>query len=331
MPNRLMLAPMAGITDRPYRRVMARHGAGTVVTEMVSAEGLRRDQKKTWEMLRPDPGIGAVTAVQIFGSDPLAMAEAARAVEGAGYAMVDINAGCPVRKVARQGAGATLLKDPGALMRIVEAVRRAVRIPVTVKVRIGWDREHINIEEVVNRLGPAGADAVIIHARTATQMYGGQADWDWIARAVQAASVPVIGNGDVTSPEAAEALLARTGCGAVMVGRASRGNPWLMGAINKRIEGLADAPAPGWEQYLATVEEHVDGFLADRPKPAGHLRQLLVWYSRECPGSSRLRSALMEVNETGEMMELFRQWVDRLRQATPGFRKGKLFPDVLRV
>ena len=227
----LILAPMAGVTDSIYRGIMARHGAGLVTTEMVSVQGIVRNQRTTWELCGLDDPPDVPLAVQLFGHDPTAFAEAARRVEAGGASIVDINAGCPVKKVVKQGAGAGLLKTPEHLLRIVEEVRRAVRIPLTVKLRLGWDSSSLNVLELARCIESAGADAVTIHGRTAVQQYAGRADWSWIGRVKAALGIPVIGNGDVTSPSLADAMLAETSCDGVMIGRASRGNPWLFSAV----------------------------------------------------------------------------------------------------
>ncbi|MFP5213583.1 MAG: tRNA dihydrouridine synthase, partial [Acidobacteriota bacterium] len=173
----LVLAPMAGVTDQVYRSVMADHGIGLAVTEMVSIQGVVRNQAETWDLCRQNVPLGVPLSVQIFGSEPEAMAEAARLMEAEGAAIIDINAGCPVKKVVKSGSGACLLKNPDALAYLVEAAKKAVSVPVTVKVRLGWDNASRNVVEVARRLESAGADAIAVHGRTAVQFYGGQADW----------------------------------------------------------------------------------------------------------------------------------------------------------
>jgi len=309
---------MAGVTDAPYRRVMEEHGAGMTTTEMVSAEGLRRGDPKTWMLLRRDnPGSSVPLAVQIFGGDSQAMAEGARRVEGGGASLVDVNAGCPVRKVARQGAGATLLKIPDHLARMVEEVRKAVSLPVTVKLRLGWDASSVNVVEVSRRLERAGADAVAVHARTAAQLYAGKADWSWIRKVKEAVKIPVVGNGDVTSPLLADRLLRETGCDGVMVGRATMGNPWLLAAIAHGWDPLGSArPEPDWPGFLETVRGHALSLVESRPRSPGLWRKLLVWYSKGCPGASRLRGKLMELDRWEAMWELFEEWTERLAESS---------------
>ncbi len=305
----LVLAPMAGITDAPFRRVAARYGAGLVTTGMVSAEGIRRKQPGSWELFAREGGLPVPLAVQIFGSAPAVVAEAARIVEENGAELIDINAGCPVKKVLRQGAGAGLLRMPDHLVRLVEETRKAVSTPLTVKVRLGWDADSIGVVDLVRRLESAGADAVSIHARTAVQKYRGAADWDWIKRAKAAVAIPVIGNGDVTTPLLADRMARETGCDGVMIGRASLGNPWLIAAIAARWKGCAPAPAPDWGEYLDAALGHASDFLNERPRSVGQARMLLVWYSRGCPEAARLRGTVMQINKVDELFEVFRRWV----------------------
>lgn len=321
----LVLAPMAGVTDRPFRRLAARLGAGLVTTEMISSEGLIRNHSGSWNLFKPDPEIGVPVAVQIFGSDPETMARVARKVAERGADSVDINAGCPVRKVVRQGAGAALLRTPGKLFAMVSAVKRAVDIPVTVKIRIGWDRRAVNVVEVVRGLEAAGADAVTVHARTAKQLYGGEADWRQIRRATQAVSIPIIGNGDVTGPSDADRMLSETGCDAVMIGRAALGNPWIFSAIARHWGRVGPwNPEPTWKDFRETVQAHLQAFRAERPLPPGHYRKVLMWYSRGLPESSPLRARLMAVRTIDAMEAVFRDWIDALASGDIPFHVCKV-------
>jgi len=309
----ILLAPMAGVTDGDYRGLMARHGAGLVSTEMASAIGLVRHQPETLDVVRQETPLRVPLAVQIFGCDADVMADAARMLADAGVALIDINAGCPVKKVIRQGAGASLLKDSDRLASIVEKVKRAAGVPVTVKIRLGWDAQSINAVEVARKVEAAGADALSVHGRTAVQFYGGRADWEAIRLVKAAVSIPVIGNGDVTSPQEAEALFRQTGCDGVMIGRATQGNPWVLAAMARHLGGGARLEAtPRWRDFMETVEAHVEAFRRRKPRAVGYARQLLVWYSRGIPGSSRLRNSLCRLPATVDALSLFREWVDEL-------------------
>lgn len=307
----LILAPMAGVTDSVYRGIMARHGAGLVTTEMVSVQGIVRNQRPTWELCGLDDLPGVPLAVQLFGYDANAFAEAARRVEAVGASIVDINAGCPVKKIVKQGAGACLLKTPEQLLRIVEDVRRAVRIPLTVKMRLGWDASSVNIVDLARCIESAGADAVSIHGRTAVQYYTGRADWSWIGRVKEVLGIPVIGNGDVSSPSLADALLAETSCDGVMIGRATRGNPWLLSAV-AAAWGYCGAGyfSPGWADFHRTAREHAEAFRRVKPHVPGHFRKLLMWYSKRCPEGAPLRMRLAETNSHDEMLAIFDGWVE---------------------
>ncbi|WP_448382601.1 tRNA dihydrouridine synthase DusB [Desulfosoma sp.] len=235
----VIMAPMAGVTDGPFLEVVSRFGVGMVTTEMMSAEGFRRNDPSCRRMLEVPSRVRVPVAIQIFGADPDVMAEAARAAQDSGAAVIDINAGCPIRKIVRQGSGAALMRDPDRLARIVETVKRAVAVPVTVKTRLGWDKNAIDVVDVCRRIQEAGADAVTLHARTARQIYTGTADWSWIRRLKDDLSIPVIGNGDVTCPADFHRMMRETGCDAVMIGRGALGNPWLFRAIAEQCRARA--------------------------------------------------------------------------------------------
>ena len=309
----VLLAPMAGVTDEPYRQLMAEHGAGLVATEMVSAEGMKREQRSTMQLCTQRQPLPVPLAVQLFGRDPATMAEAAKRVEAMGAAMIDINAGCPVRKVARQGAGASLLRNPLQLARLTEQVKAAVKIPVTVKLRLGWDQRSINVLEVGRSLCAAGVDGITLHARTAVQFYSGTADWTWIGRLKESVDVPVIGNGDITTPDLAGRMFHQTGCDGVMIARGSLGNPWLFSKIAQAWGVTTQCKtAPDWPDFYETVVRHLEDSILRRGKPAGHFRKLLIWYSKGCPEASRLRAELATLEQPQGMLDLFYAWIQRL-------------------
>ncbi|MEJ5349716.1 MAG: tRNA dihydrouridine synthase DusB [Desulfosoma sp.] len=310
----VVMAPMAGVTDGPFLRVLSRFGVGMVTTEMMSAEGFRRQDPSVERILAVPSRVSVPVALQIFGATPEVMAEAARAAQDRGASIVDINAGCPIKKIVRQGAGAALLRDPDRLLRIVASVKRAVSIPVTVKTRLGWDRNEMNVLQISRRLQEAGADALTLHARTARQIYTGRADWSWIGRLKQELSIPVIGNGDVTTPSDFFRMKRETGCDAVMIGRGALGNPWLFFAIAQECgsHGIQGSRL-GWEDFRQTVHDHVRLFAEEKPKAIGALRKHLVWYTRGCPNASTWRRRLMSAPDLASLLKLFDTYVFELK------------------
>src|SRR3954471_14890075 len=309
VPTRLVLAPMAGVSVQAFRRQGRRFGAGLVCSEMVSCAGLHHKNERTLGYLRIATDERPL-AVQIFGSEPAVMAEAAQMVEAAGADIVDINFGCPVRKVTKTGAGATLLDDPAGAERIVAAVAEAVAVPVTVKMRRGLEDGSLACLEVGPRLVAAGAQALTLHPRSARQMYTGEADHRVTALLVERVDVPVIASGDVTSRARAQAVLATTGCAAVMVGRGAQGNPW---ALREILDG--DAAEPTREEVVAelvlfareTVRE-----LGER-RATGFLKKFYGWYLGRGRFPRQFKQELVLLETTEEVEQ-------RLLAAAPGAR-----------
>jgi tRNA-dihydrouridine synthase B len=274
IPTRLVLAPMAGVSVQAFRRQGRRFGAGLVCSEMVSCAGLHHGNERTLGYLRISPDERPL-AVQIFGSEPRVMAEAARMVEDAGADLVDVNFGCPVRKVTKTGAGATMLEDPVRACAVVQAVAEAVSVPVTVKMRRGLDDGSRACLELGPRLVEAGAASLTLHPRSARQMYTGDADHSLTVELVELVDVPVVASGDVGSRARAQALLARTGCAAVMVGRAAQGNPW---ALREIVDGPAETPAR--EEVVAELllfVREATRELGER-RATGFLKKFYGWY-----------------------------------------------------
>lgn len=278
--SRLVLAPMAGVTDLAFRQICRELGAGLTVTEMVSAKALCYQDRKTRSLLRLGPGEHPA-GVQIFGSDAACMAEAAcMAAELSGADFIDINMGCPVGKVVSNGDGSALMKDPEKAARIAEAVVKACPVPVTVKMRRGWDKGSINAVELAKMLEQAGISAIAVHGRTRTQMYAGQADWTTIREVKQAVSVPVIANGDVFAPEDAVRILEFTGADMAMIGRGCFGNPWLFQQARAALEGEPIPPLPPLAERWATAVRQVELAAADKGEHIAVLeaRKQLCWY-----------------------------------------------------
>ena len=301
------LAPMAGVTDSPYRLLNRELGCPLVVTEMVSAEGLLRRQQGSLQLLRFQPAERPLFA-QLFGSRPPALAEAARLCTELGFDGIDINMGCPVRKVVGTGAGAALLREPRRALQMVAAVRRASELPLTVKLRAGWSPAERNAVELGRALAGEGADALILHPRTRDQFYAGRADWRLVAELAAAVSVPVIGNGDLRRPADADEHLRRFGCAGVMVGRAALGDPWLCGAMARRLAGRATGyPPPAGERYRVFCNhlQNMIDYLGSPERAVRRMRKNLVWYTRGLSGAGRLRRRLGELESAEQMRQAF--------------------------
>lgn len=303
LANNVILAPMAGISDLPYRLVMKRFGAGLVFTEMVSANGLIRAGVRTRELLRSAPEERPL-GIQLFGDDPSVLAEAATLVREDGE-LIDLNLGCPVNKVVRSGAGSALLRNPQQVGRIVAAVRRTNDLPLTVKIRAGWDSTSVNFLEVGRIAEAEGADAVTLHPRTRSQGFAGHADWEQIRQLKEALSVPVIGSGDIFSADDALDMLSETGCDGVMIGRGGYGNPWLLRAILDRLADQTERPPTGAER-LEVAQQHLELFRQSfgERKAVLDMRKHLCWYARGLPGAAVFRSRVNHAQSAEEVREL---------------------------
>ena len=302
LPNNLILAPMAGVTDLPFRLLCSRQGAGMCCMEMVSAKAILYQNKNTESLLEIHPEEGMLS-LQLFGSDPKILSEMAKKIEDRPFAVLDINMGCPVPKVVNNGEGSALMKNPQLVEQIVSAVVKAVDKPVTVKIRKGFDEAHVNAVEIAKIAEAAGAAAVAVHGRTREQYYAGTADWDIIAKVKEAVSIPVIGNGDVTDGASAAALLEQTGCDGVMVGRAARGNPWIFSRIAAWLEDGTILPRPDIEEVKQTILYHAQLQLTTKGEYTAirEMRKHVSWYTSGYPNSARLRQV---VNQTESFEEL---------------------------
>ncbi len=297
-----MLAPLAGITNLPFRLMAREFGCGLCFTEMISANGLIRESAKTIDYLRSSPE-DIPLGVQLFGANPDVMAHAAVLVASHHPDIIDINMGCPVKKVVKTGSGAMLMKDPVLAGRIIAAVVKAVNVPVTVKIRSGWSRSSLNAVEISGVAEDSGAVAIVVHGRTADQGFSGHADWGIIAQVKSAVKIPVIGNGDIREPEDALRMLAQTGCDAVMVGRGALGNPWIFQGINQLLAGLSDSGHPAVSERFDMIKKHweMEKHYYGRRIANRSFRKHLLWYTKGLAGSGRLREALGKMTDSDEM------------------------------
>lgn len=309
--NPFVLAPMAGITDLPFRMLCKEQGAGLLYTEMVSAKAISYRNRNTLPLMEISPKEHPV-ALQIFGSEPELMAEVARSIEDQPFDILDINMGCPVPKVVNNGEGSALLKDPELIRKIVSAVSRAVRKPVTVKMRIGFEGADVDPVETAKIMEDAGAAAIAVHGRTRQQYYSGKADWDTIRKIKEAVSVPVIGNGDVDSPKKAEAMLKETGCDAVMIGRAVRGNPWIFREMNYYFETGELLPRPSVEELKEMILRHARHQIEKKGEYTGirEMRKHVAWYTAGMRHSAGIRRESNLISGYEELKAL----LDRLSQ-----------------
>lgn len=309
IPNRFVLAPMAGVTDLAFRRLCKEQGAGLLCMEMISAKAISYKNKNTRALMEIDP-VEHPISMQLFGSEPELMTEVAKEIEEEPFDILDINMGCPVPKVVNNGEGSALLKTPDLIEEIVRKVSSAIKKPVTVKVRIGFENEPIDIVEIAKRIEDAGAAALAVHGRTRQQYYSGTADWDTIRRVKEAITIPVVGNGDVDSPLKAEALIKQTGCNAVMIGRAVRGNPWLFRELNHYFQTGELLERPSAVEIREMILRHARKQIELKGEFVGirEMRKHVAWYTAGMRHSAGLRRE----SNTIESYEALEQLLSRL-------------------
>lgn len=305
LENNLILAPMAGVTDLPFRLLCKEQGAGLICTEMISAKAIYFKNKNTETLMEIDERERPVS-LQLFGSDADLMAEIARQIEPRNFDILDINMGCPVPKVVNNGEGSALMKNPKLVHEIVSKVSKAIEKPLTVKIRKGFTEDCVNAVEIAKIAEDAGAAAIAVHGRTREQYYAGNADWDIIRQVKEAVSIPVLGNGDVDSPKKAEALVRETGCDGIMIGRAVQGNPWLFSQILHYQKTGELLPKPGMEEVKEMILRHAKMQLEYKGNYTGmrEMRKHVAWYTTGMPHSAAVRRMVNEVESYEQLEEL---------------------------
>ena len=304
LDNNVILAPMAGVTDLPFRLLCREQGAGLVCMEMVSAKAIFYNNRNTEELLEIHPH-EKPASLQLFGSDPRIVADMAKRIEERPFAILDFNMGCPVPKVVNNGEGSALMREPKLVEELLAELVKAVKKPVTVKIRKGFDEEHCNAVEIARIAEACGVAAVAVHGRTRAQYYSGKADWECIRQVKEAVKIPVIGNGDVDSPQTAKALLDQTGCDGVMIGRAAQGNPWIFGEVVSYLESGIVPDRPDFAQKREMILRHARLLLETKGEYTAvrEMRKHLAWYTVGMPNSARFRQTINTMENMEELLK----------------------------
>ena len=308
--NKLVLAPMAGVCDQPFRLLAKEQGCDILYTEMISAKGLYYNNKNTVPLLAVSPAEDPI-GVQLFGSDPELLAEMARKIEDRGFAFVDVNMGCPVPKIVNNGDGSALMKNPELAGKVIKAVVDAVDIPVTVKIRKGFNDELINAPEMAQVAQENGAAAIAVHGRTREQYYSGTADWSIIRKVKEAVDIPVIGNGDITCAKDVLRMQEETGCDGFMIGRRAKGNPWIFKEILHFFETGEEMPRPSLEEVVAMMLRHGQMMIDFKGEYIGvrEMRKHVAWYTFGFPGAAKLREKVNHTETYEDLEELLQNYL----------------------
>ena len=314
LQNPIILAPMAGVTDQPFRRIVQKFGAGLVVSEMVASEAIIRENRKTLQMAARDRDNKQLMSVQIVGCEPGVMAKAAGFNEELGADIIDINFGCPVKKVVSGNAGSALMKDEELASRIMDAVVKAVSIPVSVKMRLGWDSEHKNAALLAKRAESLGVKMIAVHGRTRSQLYGGKADWETVKEVKEAVKIPVIVNGDITDFASADTALLLSGADGVMIGRGTYGAPWFISQVMEHLKGNTPMKTPDLKELQVILLEHFEEMLSFYGERAGLriARKHIGWYSKGLRDSSVFREKINSIESAAVAKNIISEYFDKL-------------------